>query len=185
LKPRRHLGAVVGALLLVATLAIPAGAGQILYRNAQGKFAAEMPRKPKKTRKVVDSIIGDIICYVFVADGAVGTYTVAYTELPWAARTFLTDAELYEKAKNGLLNHCLAREVSWQPAQVSGSSGMQLKYQLPPLPGQANRLGTANFLLANERLYAAVAELPEVTTGQPAQAFLNSVVIYRSPPSGW
>jgi hypothetical protein len=176
---------VAGALLLMVALAVPAGASPIFYRNAKGKFAAEMPRKPKMTRKVVDSIIGEIICYVFIADSIQGTYTMAYTELPWAARTFLSDSELYEKAKNGLLNHCLARQISWQPTTLSGASGMELKYQLPSLPGQAKRLGTAKFLLANERLYAAVIEMPELTTGQPAEAFMNSVVIYQSPPSGW
>lgn len=179
------MGAVAGALLLMVALAEPAGASPIYYRSAKGKFAAEMPRKPKVTRKVVDSIIGEINCYVFIADGSQGTYTMAYTELPWAARTFLSDSELYEKAKNGLLNHCLAKEVSWHPTTLSGSSGMELTYQLPPLPGQANRLGTAKFLLANERIYAAVIEMPEVTTGQPAEAFMSSVVIYQSPPSGW
>ncbi len=128
-----------------AALAAPAWKS---FQSVPAHFTGVFPAPPKPTQSQTDSPIGAVITQIYTSTVAVGSYSVAYTELPGAAVRFAGDRVLTD-ARDGILQDAGAQQQSW--TAVNG--GYELAYRSP------KRQGWSQIFLVGNRLYVLDARL--------------------------
>jgi len=125
--------------VVAAALAAPAWKP---FRSAQAHFSGVFPSAPKASQSQTDSPIGAVTTQIFTSQAPVGSYSVAYTELPGAAVRFASD-KVVSDAREGILQDAGAQQQSWTP--ING--GYELGYASP------KKQGWSQIFLVGNRLY--------------------------------
>jgi hypothetical protein len=133
--------------LLLGTLALAAPAWKT-YNYPQARFAAVFPGPPKASTSQTDSPIGAVTTQIFTSNVALGSFSVAYTELPGAAVRFASD-KVVSDARDGILQDAGARLISWNPL----NGGNELVYRAP------KKQGWSQIFLVSNRLYVLDARV--------------------------
>ncbi|MBX3169459.1 MAG: hypothetical protein KF760_18810 [Candidatus Eremiobacteraeota bacterium] len=118
------------------------------FSSPQGHFSAVFPGAPKASSSQTDSPIGAVVTQVFTSTVAVGSYSVACTELPGAAVRFASD-QIISDTRQGILQDAGAQQQSWAPL----NGGYELAYRSP------QKQGWSQIFLVGNRLYVLDARL--------------------------
>lgn len=131
------------------------------FRSLPAHFSGVFPSAPRVTQSQTDSPIGAVTTQIFTSTAKVGSYSVAYTELPGAAVRFAAD-KVVSDARDGILQDAGAQQQSW--SQVNG--GYELAYRAP------KQQGWSQIFLVGNRLYVLDARLkPGTDKGQWVMPF--------------
>ncbi len=118
------------------------------YTSQQAHFSGVFPGPPKATSSQTDSPIGSVVTQIYTSTTAVGSFSVAYTELPGAAVRFASDKVLND-TREGILQDAGARQQSWAPL----NGGYELAYRSP------KKQGWSQIFLVGNRLYVLDARV--------------------------
>lgn len=126
------------------------------FTSVQAHFSGVFPGPPKVTRSQTESPIGAVVTQIFTASAAMGSYSVAYTELPGAAVRFASD-KIISDTRAGILQDAGAQQQSW----TSVNGGYELAYRAP------KKQGWSQIFLVGNRLYVLDARVkPGTDKGQ-------------------
>lgn len=118
------------------------------FASAQAHFSGVFPGAPKATSSQTESPIGAVTTQIFTSTVAVGTYSVACTDLPGAAVRFASQKVL-EDTRDAILQDAGAQQQSW----VSQNGGYELAYRSP------KKQGWSQIFLVGNRLYVLDARV--------------------------
>ena len=137
------------------------------FSSEEGKFSVRMPAEPKLNRQDVDTPLGKLPVYLYVAQTGSGGYMVGYSDFPNYSETPEFLAAVYKGARDKVLSADAARRLlSETEIKIEGYAGREW------LIADASMLYRAQTFLVKGRLYQLLFLAPNrlaFKSGQPSE----------------
>lgn len=134
-------------------------------------FQIELPGTPEYSQQVHSTWVGSIVEQRWALERPDVHLEVLRYELPFVPTLILSDASLIRRARDSLLEDRSARQLSWEPMQISDHPGWTLRFEGPDSGASTEE---ARFLLAGRALYILDASTKASGGETPAARFFNS-----------
>jgi hypothetical protein len=162
-------------LLLLLALSLAAGCGRenewVEVRAEDGSFRVEMPGRPDRVRRSIQSPLGDAPVEMWLRHDGDRAFVVGYTEYPPDVRSRVGVEELLDSAREGAVANARGRLLRDEPREARGAAGRRIEIEAE---GGAVRV-RGDLFVTGRRLYQVLATTaPERAAAPEVERFLAS-----------
>ncbi|HEV7892854.1 MAG TPA: hypothetical protein VGP08_19730 [Pyrinomonadaceae bacterium] len=147
------------------------------FSSEEGKFSVRMPAEPKLNRMDVETPLGKLPAYVYVAQTGTGGYMVGYSDFPNYSETPEFAAAVFKGARDKVMSADAARRLlSETEIKLEGYAGREW------LIADARMLYRARTFLVKGRLYQLLFLAPNLlafNSGHPSENASDRTGLYE------
>lgn len=178
---KKSMLAVFTVLLFALLLCGPAladdDASWVQLTEKKYGFQTLFPEQPEEIMNKKNYGVGEVVNHVYTARENDQVFKVDFTQLPGMAVSFLGEADILDKTRNGILQKWLGKQISYTDATLGRLKGKKLTFETAATNDHPGMKGEARFFLKGHHLYVVETVLPKSQLPGNSEKFFKSFQI--------